>query len=73
VAGITFTTGRYNHSYPRTYTVDYWTGSAWSRLGSYTGGVTSAATWSAKTTAKIKITCTTANGNWFAINEVVLK
>jgi len=73
VSGITFTTGRYNNSYPRTYTVDYWTGSAWSRLGSYTGGVTSAATWSAKTTTKIKITCTTANGNWFAINEVVLK
>jgi len=73
VSGITFTTGRYNNSYPRTYTVDYWTGSAWSRLGSYTGGVTSAATWSAKTTTKLKITCTTANGNWFAINEVVLK
>ncbi|HRT53091.1 MAG TPA: hypothetical protein P5291_03355, partial [Flavobacteriales bacterium] len=73
VAGVTFSTGRYNNSYPRTYTVDYWTGSAWSRLGSYTGGVTSAATWSAKTTTKIKITCTTANGNWFAINEVVLK
>ena len=73
VSGITFTTGRYNNSYPRTYTVDYWTGSAWSRLGSYTGAVNSAATWSAKTTTKIKITCTTANGNWFAINEVVLK
>ena len=73
VAGITFTTGRYNNSYPRTYTVDYWTGSAWSRLGSYTGGVTSAATWSAKTTTKIKITCTTANGNWFAINELSVK
>jgi len=73
VSGITFTTGRYNNSYPRTYTVERWSGSAWVKLGSYTGGVTSAATWSTVTTTKLRITCTTANGNWWSVNEVTLK
>jgi len=73
VAGVTFSTGRYSNSYPRTYTVDYWTGSAWSRLGSFTGGVNNSPAWGAKTTTKLKITCTTANGNWWSVNEVTLK
>ena len=73
VTGITFGVGNYTNSYPRTYTVDYWTGSAWARLGSYTGAATNSPTWGAKTTTKLRITCTTANGNWWAINEITLK
>lgn len=73
VSGITFPTGRYNNSYPRTYTVEQWTGSAWVKLGSYTGSASSAATWGAVTTTKLRITCTASNGNWWAIAEITLK
>lgn len=73
VSGITFPTGRYNNSYPRTYTVEQWTGSAWVKLGSYTGSASSAATWGAVTTTKLRITCTASNGNWWAISEITLK
>lgn len=73
VAGITFSSGAYTNSYPRTYTVDYWTGSAWSKLGNYAGSVNSTASWTPKTTTKLRITCTTANPNWWAISEISLK
>lgn len=73
VAGVTFSTGRYNNSYPRTYTVEYWSGAAWVKLGSYTGAVSSTATWGAVTAGKLRITCTASNGNWWAINEIQLR
>ena len=73
VSGMTFSTGRYNNSYPRTYTVEYWSGAAWVKLGSYTGAVSSTATWGAVTAGKLRITCTAKNGNWWAINEIGLK
>ena len=73
VTGVAFSSGSYTNSYPRTYTVDYWTGSAWVKLGNYTGAVNSSATWAAKTTTKLRITCNTVNGNWWAISELTLK
>lgn len=73
VSGMTFSTGRYNNSYPRTYTVEYWSGAAWVKLGSYTGAVSSTATWGAVTAGKLRITCTAKNGNWWAINEIQLR
>lgn len=71
VTGITFGVGSYANSYPRSYTVDYWTGSAWSRIGSYTGAATNSPTWGSKTTTKLRITCTSANSDWWGISEIV--
>lgn len=73
VKEITFSSGTYTNSYPRTYTLHYWNGSDWSQIGTYTGAVNCTQSWTEKTTTRLKITCTTANGNWWAINELTIK
>ena len=69
--GVTFGCGYYTNSYPRSFTVETSTdGSTWTSRGSFTGAVSSVATFPSVTVQYLRIKCTTANSNWWSINEV---
>ncbi len=70
-SGITFGCGYYVNSYPRSFTVETSTdGSTWTARGSFTGAVSSVATFPAVTVQYLRIKCTTANSNWWSVNEL---
>jgi hypothetical protein len=75
VSTVTFTIPpTYDNSYPRTFTVSTSTnGSTFTSRGSFTGLAISTATFTPVQAGWVRITCTTANGNWWGISEVTVK
>lgn len=70
-SGVTFGCGYYVNSYPRSFTVETSTdGNTWTARGSFTGAVSSVAAFPAVTAQYLRIKCTTANSNWWSINEL---
>lgn len=72
--GVTFSVPNgYARSYPRSFTVETLSGTTWTkRGGTFTGqNPTSTAPFPAVNCQGMRITCTSANSDWWGISEIV--